>query len=178
MGRKEIDMTALYQRYFQLDASITRWMAKSGIVLLRISLGVIFFWFGVLKFFPGLSPAEDLAVRTIQIISFGILSPSVILILLATWECLIGLGMITGRYMRITLLLLFAQMAGTFTPLLLFPSETFIIFPFVPTMEGQYITKNIALISAGIVIGATVRGGRLDPEPVTTLRTPALPIAG
>src|SRR3954468_20669810 len=126
-------MVALYLKYLELDASITRWMAKRGITFLRISLGIIFFWFGALKFFPGLSPAEDLAVRTIQIITFGMLPPSVILMFLATWECLIGLGMITGKYMRLTLLLLFAQMAGTFTPLLFFPSETFVIFPLVPT---------------------------------------------
>lgn len=158
-------MTSLYQRYVQLDATITRWMAKTGIVLLRISLGVIFFWFGVLKFFPGLSPAADLATRTIEIITFGLIHPDVALILLATWECVIGLGMITGKYMRVTLLLLFAQMAGTLTPLFFFPTETFLLMPIVPTMEGQYIIKNIALVSAGIVIGATVRGGRLESEP-------------
>ena len=158
-------MTSLYQRYVQLDAIITRGMAKTGIVLLRISLGVIFFWFGVLKFFPGLSPAADLATRTIEIITFGLIPHSVALILLATWECAIGLGMITGRYMRVTLLLLFAQMAGTLTPLLFFPTETFLLTPIAPTMEGQYIIKNIALVSAGIVIGATVRGGRLESEP-------------
>lgn len=158
-------MTTLYQKYLLFDANITRWMAKTGIVLLRISLGVIFFWFGFLKFFPGLSPAADLATRTIEILTFGLIQPNVALILLAIWECLIGLGMITGKFMRLTLLLLFAQMAGTLTPLFFFPNETFVIFPFVPTMEGQYIIKNIALVSAGIVIGATVRGGRLESEP-------------
>ena len=158
-------MTSLYQRYVQLDATITRWMAKTGIVLLRVSLGVIYFWFGALKFFPGLSPAADLATRTLEIISFGLIHPDVALILLATWECVIGLGMITGKYMRVTLLLLFAQMAGTLTPLFFFPTETFLLTPIAPTMEGQYIIKNIALVSAGIVIGATVRGGRLESEP-------------
>mgnify|MGYP000159070182 CR=1 FL=1 len=164
-------MTALYQRYLQLDAAITRWMAKTGIVLLRISLGVIFFWFGFLKFFPGLSPAADLATRTIEIMTFGLIPPSVSLVLLATWECLIGLGMITGKYMRVTLLLLFGQMAGTLTPLLFFPTETFVLFPIAPTLEGQYIIKNIALVSAGIVIGATVRGGRLESEPTRVLHS-------
>ncbi len=158
-------MTFLYRNYVQLDATITRWMAKTGIVLLRISLGIIFFWFGILKFFPGLSPAADLATRTIEIVTFGLISPELALILLATWECIIGMGMITGKYMRLTLLLLFAQMAGTLAPLFFFPAETFMAFPFAPTMEGQYIIKNIALVSAGIVIGATVRGGRLESEP-------------
>lgn len=161
-------MTSPYQRYVQLDAAITRWMARNGITLLRISLGVIFFWFGFLKFIPGLSPAADLATRTMAIISFGLIPPDVALILLAIWECIIGLGLITGNYMRVTLLLLFGQMAGTLTPLLFFPSETFILFPIAPTLEGQYIIKNIALVSAGIVIGATVRGGKLISEPIPT----------
>src|ERR1041384_6396458 len=117
-------MTALYQHYLRLDTGITRWMAKTGVVLLRISLGIIFFWFGVLKFFPSLSPAQDLATRTIEILTFGLVKPSLSLPLLAAWECLIGLGLITGRLMRITLLLLFVQMAGTITPLFLFPSES------------------------------------------------------
>jgi predicted permease len=74
--------------------------------------------------------------------------------------------MITGRLMRLTLLLLFGQMAGTLTPLFFFPNETFVVLPIAPTLEGQYIIKNIALVSAGIVIGATVRGGRLESEPL------------
>jgi hypothetical protein len=48
-------------------------------------------------------------------------------------------------------------MLGTMTPLILFPAETFVIFPLVPTLEGQYIIKNLVLISAGLVIGSTVR---------------------
>ena len=47
------------------------------------------------------------------------------------------------------------------TPLLLFPAETFTRFPYAPTLEGQYIIKNVVLISAGLVIGATIRGGRI-----------------
>ena len=83
---------------------------------------------------------------------------------LAAWECAIGLGLLAGRCLRITLLLLFAQMVGTVTPLFLFPAETFLRFPYAPTLEGQYIIKNIVLVTAAIVIGATVRGGGLVPE--------------
>jgi uncharacterized membrane protein YkgB len=139
-------------------------MARFGVPLLRVSLGVVFLWFGALKFFPGLSPASDLAARTIEALSFGIVKPSVSVPLLAGWECLIGLGLLFGIYMRATLLLLAVQMAGTLTPLLLFPSEVFTRVPYAPTLEGQYIIKNAVLISAAIVIGATVRGGGLVPE--------------
>ncbi len=65
---------------------------------------------------------------------------------------------------ELSLLLLALQMAGTITPLFLFPDETFSRFPIAPTLEGQYIIKNIVLIGAAMVIGATVRGGRLVPE--------------
>lgn len=171
-------MATLYQQYRRIDAAITRWMAKSGIIFLRISIGVIFFWFGFLKFFPGLSPAADLATRTIEILTFGLIPPNTALILLAVWECVIGLGMITGKFMRVTLLLLFGQMVGTLTPLAFFPAETFTVFPIAPTLEGQYIIKNIALVSAGIVIGATVRGGRLESEPVPPRQSTTVRVRG
>ena len=72
-------------------------------------------------------------------------------------------GKVLGVFMRATLLLLWVQMLGTVTPLIFFPHETFAHIPYAPTLEGQYIIKNIVLVSAGIVIGATVRGGRLTP---------------
>jgi len=144
-----------------LDKNLTAHMARYGITLLRLSVGIIFLWFGFLKFFPGLSPAEDLAARTIQVLSFGWVPPSIALIVLAVWECAVGLGLILGVYLRATLLLLWLQMAGTVTPLFIFPQEVFSQFPYAPTLEGQYIIKNLVLVSAGIVVGATVRGGRL-----------------
>ncbi len=148
-----------------VDIRITETLARIGIPVLRIGLGVVFFWFGVLKFFPGASPAEELAGQTIQTLSGGAIGPAVSLPVLAAWETLIGLGLLTGRFLRATLLLLAVQMLGTLTPLVLFPAETFTIFPFAPTLEGQYIIKNVVLIGAAMVVGATVRGGRLDPEP-------------
>ena len=155
-------MNDLTGRLDAIDARITRWMARHGLPLLRISLGVVFLWFGVLKFFPGLSPASDLAARTITALSFGTVPASVSVPVLAGWECLIGLGLLSGVAMRATLLLLALQMAGTLTPLLLFPSEVFTRVPYAPTLEGQYIIKNVVLISAAIVLGATVRGGGLN----------------
>lgn len=159
-------MSTFWSRFDRIDRRITGWMAGYGVLLLRIALGVVFFWFGALKLIPGLSPAEDLAGRTIDALTFGIVPASLALPILGLWEMAIGLGLLIGRWMRVTLLLLFVQMAGTVTPLFLFPSETFVHFPFVPTLEGQYIIKNIVLVAAAIVLGATVRGGQLTPEPV------------
>jgi uncharacterized membrane protein YkgB len=150
-----------------LDRRITEWMASHGLTLLRITLGIVFLWFGALKFFPGLSPAEELAGRTIEALTGGAVTPAVSLPVLAVWESAIGVGLLVGRWMRAVLLLLFVQMVGTATPLALFPNETWAQFPIAPTLEGQYIIKNIVLVSAAIVLGATVRGGRLVPEPAT-----------
>ena len=166
------ELTPLYDR---IDRKITGFMAAYGISLLRISLGINFLWFGLLKFFPGLSPAQDLATNTIEQLTFGLVEPSASIYILATWETLIGLGLITGLFLRATLFLLFLQMLGTLTPLILFPDQTFVRFPYAPTLEGQYIIKNMVLVSAALVVGSTVRGGRIVAEPGAAVGTEAAP---
>jgi uncharacterized membrane protein YkgB len=158
-------------RWFdRIDRRITQLMADHGLTLLRLAIGVVFFWFGILKFFPGASPAEELAGRTIETLTGGLVPRGTALPILAVWEVAIGIGLFVGRWMRVVLLLLFVQMLGTITPLFLFPAETFQTFPFSPTLEGQYIIKNIVIVSAAIVLGATVRGGELVPEPAADTR--------
>lgn len=147
----------MLERYFnKIDYVITHWMAEHGIAILRIGLGIIFLWFGALKFFPGLSPAEELVRNTVFFAQ-----PELFIPVLAAWEVLIGIGLIAGKFMRITLLLLFLQMPGTILPLFILPEVVWTSFPFGLTLEGQYIVKNLVLVSAGLVLGATVRGGRL-----------------
>ena len=141
----------------RIDPIITGWMNRYGLLLLRISVGIVFVWFGVLKFFPGVSAAQDLAIRTIELLTFGLVPEVLIINGLALWEVLIGIGLITGKFMRETLFLLFLQMIGTFTPIFLFPSEVFNQIPYAPTLEGQYIIKNIVIISAAIVLGGSLR---------------------
>jgi uncharacterized membrane protein YphA (DoxX/SURF4 family) len=150
----------------RIDQRITRTMADHGLLLLRVALGVVFLWFGALKLIPGLSAAESLAGRTIEVLSLGAVPAATAVPVLGVWESLIGLGLLTGIWMRATLLLLFVQMLGTLTPLVLFPAETFDRFPIAPTLEGQYIIKNAVLIAGAVVLGATVRGGRLTSEPI------------
>jgi len=141
----------------RVDPIITGWMHNYGLLLLRICVGIVFLWFGVLKFFPGVSAAQDLAIRTIQLLTFNLVPETVIINGLALWEVIIGIGLISGKFMRETLLLLFLQMIGTFTPIFLFPSEVFNYIPYAPTLEGQYIIKNIVIISAAIVLGGSLR---------------------
>lgn len=164
-------MTTLQKNFDAIDTRLTEWMANNGITLLRVSVGIIFLWFGGLKLFPNLSPAEALATQTIEVLTFGIITPEISLPVLAIWEVVIGIGLLSGRFMRATLLLLFLQMMGTVTPLVLFPQDVFTVFPVGLTLEGQYIIKNMVLISAGIVIGATVRGGNIVADPEIVLES-------
>ena len=129
------------RKFERIDRQVTWWMASRGLTLLRISLGIIFFWFGALKFFEGLSPAENLATQTIDILTFGLIGPSTVRYGLATWEVLIGVGLIFNVLLRETLLLMFVQMIGTMTPIFLLPDQVFTRFPYGLTLEGQYIIK-------------------------------------
>ena len=158
-------MDAFSTSLARVDRVVTHWMAKHGVGILRVALGIIFFWFGVLKFFPGVSAEEDLATRTMSALTFGLLPENVSRVIIAAWECAIGLGLLTNRALRLALFLLFVQMLGALMPLVLFPHETFTRVPIVPTLQGQFIIKNFVLIAAAIVVGATVRGGRMVADP-------------
>ena len=148
----------------RIDVRITAWMADWSLTILRFGLGVIFVWFGALKLFPGLSPAETLVRNTIYFFD-----PDFFLPILAIWEMLIGMGFLVGlftrRFQRLTILLLFLQMPGTALPLFILPDVCWTSFPFGLTIEGQYIIKNLTIIGSALVLGATVRGGRLISEP-------------
>lgn len=127
-------------------------VSKRSINLLRISIGIIYLWFGALKFFHGYSPAEDLAINTINKLTFSLIPQPVNIILLAVWECAVGIALIIGKGVRTALTLLFIHMVCTFTPLLFFPSLSFKYAPYGFTLVGQYIMKNIIIICAAIVI--------------------------
>src|SRR5690625_2169191 len=98
----------LEYRIDRFDLMMTRWMARHGLIFLRVALGIVFFWFGALKLFPGLSPAEELVKATVPF-----LPGRGFMIVLAVWEMLIGIGFSSGRALRATLLLLFFALAGT-----------------------------------------------------------------
>ena len=122
------------------------------IELIRISLGIIFLWYGILKFFPNLSPAEVLATKTIDILFFGMISEALSIKLLAMWEVLIGLGFLFGVYTRFIVTIFLTHMVLTFTPLFILPELSFTHAPYAFTLVGQYIVKNIIFILAGILI--------------------------
>ncbi len=148
LSLKNINYKILFE---SIDTSIAKWMYSHGKVLLRFSLALIFIWFGALKPF-GLSPAQELVEKTVYWFD-----PKIFVSVLGWWEVAIGACLLYKPFIRGAIFLLFLQMPGTFLPLLLLPNICFTQFPFGLTMEGQYIIKNLILISAGLVIGGTVR---------------------
>ena len=123
----------------------------SGCRFLAISIGLVYLWFGLLKFFPHLSPAEDLAKNTITMLTVGLIPPNVSIIMLAIWETIIGVFLIFNIYRRPIVILALIHMVFTFTPLLFFPKDSFNL-PFVFTLLGQYIFKNLIIIAALIIL--------------------------
>lgn len=115
--------------------------------ILIISVGIVYLWFGVLKFFPDLSPAESLARKTIDLLTLGIIPSKVSIILLAIWETSIGIMLSLNIYRRIAIPLAMLHIVLTFTPLLFFYDEIFVNGAFIPSLLGQYIIKNIIIFS-------------------------------
>lgn len=141
----------MYVFFDQFDRAVAGWMERYGHFILRISLAVIFIWFGILK--PlGLSPAYEMVANTVYWFPADIFVP-----ILGWWEVAIGVGLLFRPLLRVALFLLFAQMAGTILPLIILPEMCYTDTPFALTLEGQYIVKNLILISAALVIGGTVR---------------------
>jgi len=146
-----------------IDLAISSFMQRWGTLALRISMGIIFIWFGILK--PlGISPAEPLVLATVD--WMPLFDAKVWLHIIGWWEVVIGVMFLFKRTLRIAIGLLALQMVGTFLPLLILSDVTFQSgrIPYGPTMEGQYIIKNLLIISAALVIGGTVRSDDSDSE--------------
>lgn len=139
-----------------LDKRIAGFMQRWGVTALRVSLAVIFVWFGLLK--PlGLSPAEPMVLSTVR--WMPLLSPGAWLAVIGWWEVAIGVTFLFHKTLRLAIALLALQMVGTFLPLIILSDVTFQPgrFPYAPTIEGQYVIKNLLIISAALTVGGTVR---------------------
>ena len=131
---------------------LVAWLQSNASLVLRVGLGIVFIWFGVLKLMPGLSPAEDLAGCTLEILTFHTIPCSTLVRLLGVLECAIGVCLIGGWMMRTVIVVFFLHMLGTFLPFFFFPEQTMSHMPLVPTLVGQYIIKNLVLMAAGLVV--------------------------
>ena len=145
-------MTDLFDRFDRMVvAALERWSVQ----LLRLSLGIVFLWFGGLKVF-GVSPVSDLVAATVYWVD-----PDWFVVSLGVVEMLVGAGLILRRAMRIILAVFLAQMAGTFLVVILLPDIAFQDGnPLKLTVEGEFVIKNLVLLSAGLVVGSMVRRDR------------------
>lgn len=116
--------------------------------ILAITIGLVYVWFGGLKFFAHLSPAEDLAKNTIEVLTLGFIPSNVAIILLAVWETFIGVLLMINVFRKPIIILALIHMVLTFTPLIFFPNQSFNHSPLVFTLLGQYIFKNVIIIGA------------------------------
>ncbi len=116
--------------------------------ILSICIGLVYVWFGSLKFFSSMSPAEDLAIHTISKLTHGLIPSSIAIFILAFWETLVGVLLIAQIYRKTIIIMALVHMGMTFTPFIFFPELTFNETIFVPTLLGQYIAKNIVIIGA------------------------------
>lgn len=120
--------------------------------LLRWAIGINYFWFGILKFFDGLSPAEVLAKDTIRVLTFGMIPDDLNLLLLAIWEVAIGIFFLSGYFIRFGAMAAIVHMIFTFMPLFFFPDVSFSHAPYGFTIVGQYIVKNLVFLAALCII--------------------------
>lgn len=137
--------------------------ATGSTQLVSFSLGVVYIWFGMLKFFPGLSPAEELATETIRLLTFDLLPEGYAMPLLALWETLAGLLLMLPVMHRIAVPLALTHIFLTFTPLIFFPEQAFSGSPFYLTLLGQYIAKNIILVSVLLFLWKEERRNQEKP---------------
>lgn len=131
----------------QLVTQVTSFVERYSHTLLRISLGVVFLWFGILKFTP-FSPVAKLVADTLPFVPAKVLIPA-----LATFEVILGIGLLIGRWTTLVVAVMVAHLSGTFLVLVTQPAVAFQHSnPFELTMTGEFVVKNVVLITAGLAL--------------------------
>lgn len=148
----------------RVDIAVTalaRFLTRWSVPALRVALGAVFLGFGVLKFFPGASPAEEIAGRTVETLTLGLVPAPTAVILVAVMETFIGLTLVTGRLLRVGLVVLAVALVGILSPVALFGDE---LFGHGMTLLGQYVLKDVVLVAGASVVAAVALGARLRLE--------------
>jgi uncharacterized membrane protein YphA (DoxX/SURF4 family) len=164
---------AVVERALRVETAVHDFSVRNSVVLLRIALGFVFVVFGVLKFFPGLSPAQQIAEQTTRVLTLGLVPVSGLLVVVAFVEVLAGLLLIHGRHMRAVVWLLLFEMVAILSPLVTLPGELFDGPHHLPSLLGQYILKDVVLLAGVLVLAAHTKDGRIvvpaladdDPAP-------------
>jgi uncharacterized membrane protein YkgB len=154
----------LRDRLGRLDSALHRWLVAHSITFLRVSLGAVFLSFGFLKFFPTVSPAEQLVMDTTSMLTLGLVPGSVAIVAIAVLESVIGLWLLSGRALRGAIYVLVIELVGILSPVVLLGDRLFSGPHHAPTLQGQYVLKDIILVAAVLVLAATVRGSRLTDK--------------
>ena len=149
----------------RLDVAVTalaRFLTRWSVPALRVALGAVFLGFGVLKLFPGARPAEEIAGRTVETLTLGLVPSTTAVLLVAIMETFVGLTLISGRLLRVGLVVLAVAMVGILSPVALFGDE---LFGHGMTLLGQYVLKDVVLVAGASVVAAVALGARLRLEP-------------
>ena len=159
VGPRPVPVTriSILDRLAVLEAGLKAMLDRWSIPALRIALGAVFVAFGVLKFFPGVSPVESLVEATWGVLTFGLVGGQLALVLTAVIETVAGLALISGVFARFGLVVLALAFVGIFSPLVFFPAELFAEAG--PTLLGQYVLKNVVLVAAALVVASRVLRG-------------------
>ncbi len=143
------------ERFYRLDVRLVHWLARHSLTLLRLSAALVFFWVGLPKLIPGLSPTETLIATSL---------PGFPMAALAVLELAIALSFLVPPFKRVLIPLLLVHLLGTLLVVALRADQFFRVFPLVLTFEGQYLVTSLIVLSAGLVVAATARGGGLTSE--------------
>ena len=142
----------LWSRLQAIDTRILHILNRSALPMLRVSLAIVFLWFGGLKI-TGETPVSELVANTVYW-----LDPSWFVPLLGVFELIVGVGLLLGRALRLVLALFVLQMLGTFLVLVVQPDIAFQeANPLLLTTEGEFVIKNLVLLSAGLLIGSRLK---------------------
>ena len=142
----------------RLEARTAIVLSRVGPTALRLAMGLVFLGFGILKFVPGVSPAEGLAIQTFGMLTFGLVPDDIARVAVAGLESTLGLLLLTGWLPRLTIVLLAITLVGILSPIVLLPAQLF-AGPFgVPTLEGQYVLKDVVLAAAAPVLAGQALG--------------------
>ncbi|REH52045.1 hypothetical protein BCF44_103494 [Kutzneria buriramensis] len=154
-------MSEVMHTITRVESTIHSWLGRNSVRLLRISMGSIILLFGFLKYFPGVSPAEHMVETVSRMLTLGLMPDRLVMVGFATVECVIGLSVITGVGLRLVIYPMALWAVGILLPLVLMPGELFSGPDHMPNLEGQYVLKDVILLTATMVIAdAAVRAGR------------------
>lgn len=144
--------TRLRRRFAVGDHFAARFMERHGVTVLRVALAIVFIWFGALKVFD-YSPVKQIVQETVFF-----LPGNTFFFVLGLAEIVIGVGLLIPIALRVTLVLFWMQMGGTFLTLAVLPELSFQGGnPLLLSVLGEFVVKNIVLMAAGLVIGTSIR---------------------